>query len=110
MDNAQATSEKLKQQVGELKRKIDEGERTAGTLVARKNAAVAQRKVGEAMAGVGNADNAFAAAQPFRADRLQGRSHRQGLRPARLRRQGRRSGEGIRATRQATAWTPNWPP
>src|SRR5215467_15202855 len=29
VDNAQATSEKLKAQVGELKRKIDEGERTA---------------------------------------------------------------------------------
>ena len=50
---AQATSEKLKQQVAELKRKIDEGERTATTLVARKNAAVAQRKVAEAMAGRG---------------------------------------------------------
>ena len=61
VDNASATSEKLKQQVGELKRKIEEGERTAGTLVARKNAAVAQRKVSEAMAGVGSADNAFAA-------------------------------------------------
>src|SRR5437868_1775469 len=59
--SAQATSEKLKQQVGELKRKIEDGERTAGTLVARKNAAVAQRKVSEAMAGVGSADNAFAA-------------------------------------------------
>ena len=34
---AQQTSEKLKQQVIELKRKIDEGERTATTLVARKN-------------------------------------------------------------------------
>src|ERR1035437_1705953 len=61
----QATSEKLKQQVGELKRKIDEGERTAGTLVARKNAAVAQRKVSEAMAGVGSADNAFAQLNRF---------------------------------------------
>src|SRR5437868_7184796 len=65
VDNAQATSEKLKQQVGELKRKIDEGERTAGTLVARKNAASAQRKVSEAMAGVGSADNAFAALNRF---------------------------------------------
>ena len=65
VDNAQATSEKLKQQVGDLKRKIDEGERTAGTLVARKNAAVAQRKVSEAMAGVGNADNAFAQLNRF---------------------------------------------
>ena len=58
---AHETSEKLKQQVGELKHKIEEGERTATTLVARKNAAVAQRKVSEAMAGVGSADNAFAA-------------------------------------------------
>jgi phage shock protein A len=65
VESAQATSEKLKQQVGELKRKIEEGERTAGTLVARKNAAVAQRKVSEAMAGVGNADNAFAQLNRF---------------------------------------------
>ena len=39
VQSAQQTSEKLKQQVMELKRKIDEGERTANTLVARKNAA-----------------------------------------------------------------------
>ncbi len=58
---AHQTSDKLKQQVLELKHKIDEGERTAGTLVARKNAAMAQRKVAEAISGVGNADNAFAA-------------------------------------------------
>lgn len=63
--SAQATSEKLKSQVGELKRKIDEGERTATTLVARKNAATAQRKVAEAMSGVGNADNAFAQLNRF---------------------------------------------
>ncbi|MEO8595663.1 MAG: PspA/IM30 family protein [Candidatus Solibacter sp.] len=65
VEQAQVTSEKLKTQVGELKRKIDDGERTAGTLVARKNAAVAQRKVSEAMAGVGNADNAFAQLNRF---------------------------------------------
>ena len=65
VQSAQATSEKLKQQVGDLKRKIDEGERTATTLVARKNAATAQRKVSEAMAGVGNADNAFSALGKF---------------------------------------------
>jgi len=62
---AQATSEKLKQQVAELKRKIDEGERTATTLVARKNAASAQRKVAEAMSGVGSADNAFSQLNRF---------------------------------------------
>ncbi len=65
VEQAHETSEKLKQQVAELKHKIDEGERTATTLVARKNAAVAQRKVSEAMAGVGNADNAFAALNRF---------------------------------------------
>ena len=65
VETAQQTSEKLKQQVTELKHKIDEGERTATTLVARKNAAVAQRKVSEAMAGVGSADNAFSALGRF---------------------------------------------
>src|SRR5579862_3387333 len=58
VESAQATAEKLKSQVAQLKGKIEEGERTATTLVARKNAASAQRKVSEAMAGVGNADNA----------------------------------------------------
>src|SRR6266545_773435 len=65
VDSARQASETLKQQVIELKRKIDEGERTATTLVARKNAAQAQRKVAEALAGVGNADNAFAALGTF---------------------------------------------
>jgi phage shock protein A len=65
VDGARATSEKLKAQVTELKRKIDEGERTATSLVARKNAAQAQRKVAEAMSGVGSADNAFSALKRF---------------------------------------------
>jgi phage shock protein A len=65
VQSAQATSEKLKQTVADLKRKIEEGERTATTLVARKNAATAQRKVSEALAGVGNADNAFSALGKF---------------------------------------------
>ncbi len=65
VDQAQKASETLKSQVLELKRKIDEAERTATTLVARKNAAQAQRKVAEALAGVGNADNAFAALNRF---------------------------------------------
>ena len=65
VDSARQTSETLKKQVGELKRKIDEGERNAGTLIARKNAAKAQRKVAEAMSGIGDADNAFAALGSF---------------------------------------------
>ena len=65
VDSAHQSSETLRQQVAELKRRIDEGERTATTLVARKNAAQAQRKVAEALAGAGNADNAFAALNHF---------------------------------------------
>ena len=99
VDNAQATSEKLKAQVGDLKRKIDEGERTAGTLVARKNAAVAQRKVSEAMAGVGNADNAFAQLNRFEQTVSKEEATAKGVRPTGERRHGQRSGEGVRATR-----------
>jgi phage shock protein A len=65
VDAARQASDTLKQQVIELKRKIDEGERTATTLVARKNAAEAQKKVAEALAGVNSADNAFAALNSF---------------------------------------------
>lgn len=65
IDSARTASESLKSQVGDLKRKIEDGERTANTLVARKNAAMAQRKVSEALAGVGKADNAFATLATF---------------------------------------------
>jgi phage shock protein A len=65
VDQARGASESLKTQVGDLKHRIDEGERTATTLVARKNAAMAQRKVSEALAGVGKADNAFAQLSNF---------------------------------------------
>jgi phage shock protein A len=65
MQQAQGASDSLKSQVAELKRKIDEGERTATTLVARRNAAQAQRKVAEAMAGVAKGDNAFAQLSRF---------------------------------------------
>lgn len=65
VDSAKGASESLKAQVTELKHKIEEGERTATTLVARKNAAMAQRKVSEALSGVGKADNAFAVLSNF---------------------------------------------
>lgn len=65
VDTARATSEKLKAQVQTLKQRIDEAERNASTLIARKNAARAQKKVAEALAGVGEADNAFAALKDF---------------------------------------------
>jgi len=65
VDQARETSEKLKQGVTELRRKIAEAERNASTLIARKNAANAQRKVAEALAGVADTDNAFAAINAF---------------------------------------------
>lgn len=65
IDSARQASDSLKGQVSDLKHKIEEGERTATTLVARKNAALAQRKVSEALAGVGKADNAFAQLSTF---------------------------------------------
>ena len=65
IDSARKASDPLKAQVTDLKHKIEEGERTATTLVARKNAAMAQRKVSEALAGVGKADNAFATLSNF---------------------------------------------
>ncbi|MCX6593415.1 MAG: PspA/IM30 family protein [Acidobacteria bacterium] len=65
VEAARAASETLKQKVGEIKRKIDEAERSATTLIARRNAATAQRKVAEALSGVGQADNAFAALKSF---------------------------------------------
>ena len=61
VDSAGQTSATLKKQVTELKRKIEEAERMAGTLIARKNAARAQKKVSQALAGAAEGDNAFAA-------------------------------------------------
>ncbi|MHC4943107.1 MAG: PspA/IM30 family protein [Planctomycetota bacterium] len=61
VEQAQQTADMLKKQVAELKRKIEEAERMAGTLIARKNAANAQKKVSQALAGVGESNNAFAA-------------------------------------------------
>ncbi|MDQ6651467.1 MAG: PspA/IM30 family protein [Acidobacteriota bacterium] len=43
IDSARQASDSLKTQVSDLKHKIEDGERTATTLVARKNAALAQR-------------------------------------------------------------------
>ena len=105
---AQQTSEKLKPQVGELKRKIDEGERTATTLVARKNAAMAQRKVSEAMAGVGNADNAFSQLNRFEQPSPRKKPP---PRPSTNWRPQARTTISKSSSRNsaATAWTPNWP-
>ena len=65
VDTARQTRDQLKEQVNNLKRKIEEAERNAGTLIARKNAAKAQKKIAQALAGVGEADNAFVALNSF---------------------------------------------
>lgn len=65
VEAARNASESLKQRVNELKKRIDEAERTATTLVARRNAALAQRKVAEALSGAAEADNAFSALKSF---------------------------------------------
>jgi len=61
VDKARQTTDVLKKQVSHLKQKIEEAERMAGTLIARKNAAQAQKKVSQAITGVAEGDNAFAA-------------------------------------------------
>ena len=65
VDAARETRDRLKATVSELKQKIEGAERNAGTLIARKNAARAQKKVAQALAGVGEADNAFTALDSF---------------------------------------------
>lgn len=65
LESAEQTSNKLKEHVAKLKRQIEEAERNTSTLIARKNAAAAQKKVAQALAGVGEADNAFAALNAF---------------------------------------------
>ena len=63
--DAAAVKEKLKSQVEMFRAKIAEGERSASTLIARKNAANAQKKVAQALAGVAEGDNAFQSLQRF---------------------------------------------
>jgi phage shock protein A len=65
VENARDASSKLKERVSDLKRRIDDAERNASTLIARRNAAKAQKKVSQALAGVGEADNAFATLSQF---------------------------------------------
>lgn len=61
VEKARQTTDMLKKQINELRRKIEEAERMSGTLIARKNAAKAQKKVAQAIAGVGEGNNAFQA-------------------------------------------------
>ncbi|MDJ0762741.1 MAG: PspA/IM30 family protein [Myxococcota bacterium] len=63
--DARSVRDKLKGQVDQLRKKIAEAKRTSSTLIARKNAAKAQKKVAQALAGVAEGDNAFASLKRF---------------------------------------------
>jgi phage shock protein A len=65
VQQARTIRDRLKEQVESYKWKIDEAERNARTLVARKNAASAQKKVAKVLAGVNESDNAFATLARF---------------------------------------------
>ncbi len=65
VEDARKASASLKDKVSDLKRRISESERNAGTLIARRNAAKASKKVSQALAGVGDGSNAFAALNSF---------------------------------------------
>lgn len=65
VEAAQKTAESIKQRIEQLKARISEAERTSATLVARKNAAEAQRKVAAAIADLGDQDNAFSTLKRF---------------------------------------------
>lgn len=60
VEGANKTAEAIKEKIQRLKDKIREAERTSATLIARKNAAQAQKKVAAALSDLGEGDNAFA--------------------------------------------------
>ncbi|MCP4599163.1 MAG: PspA/IM30 family protein [Proteobacteria bacterium] len=65
VEEAHKVRDKLKGQVAELRNRISEAKRTSSTLIARKNAANAQKKVAQALAGASETDNAFAELDRF---------------------------------------------
>ncbi|MCO5172154.1 MAG: PspA/IM30 family protein [Planctomycetes bacterium] len=65
VEAALKSSETIKERIEQLKARITEAERTSATLVARKNAAAAQKKVAAAIADLGDQDNAFSTLKRF---------------------------------------------
>ncbi len=65
VEQGTAARDKLKSQVEQLKRKIDDAERKSSTLIARKNAATAQKKMAQVVSGINDGDNAFASLSRF---------------------------------------------
>lgn len=60
VDAARQTKKKLEQAVDRMKREISKKKQQAKTMVARHNAAEAQKKLNQAAAGIGESGNAFA--------------------------------------------------
>ena len=58
VESSRSARDKLKRQVDDLKRKITDAERNANTMIARKNAAKAQKEISQSLAGIDN-DSAF---------------------------------------------------
>ena len=61
LSSARQASETLRAQVARLRLRIEDAERNASTLIARRNAAEAQKKLAQTMAGAAEDDSAFAA-------------------------------------------------
>lgn len=65
VESSRATVDQLKRQVVTLRQQIQDAERHARTLVARKSAAAAQERISDAMAGLSPRDDAFRAISEY---------------------------------------------
>lgn len=65
VEQSRAAKDKLLRQREELVKRIEKAKRDASTLIARKNAARAQKKIAAAMAGAGDGGDAFATLERF---------------------------------------------
>ena len=64
LDESRKTSTQLKQQLMQLKGKLDEARTRQGALIARKRAAEARKQIAQGMSGIG--DDAFSSFERFR--------------------------------------------
>jgi phage shock protein A len=71
VESSRATVTKLTQHVTTLRQQIQDTERHARTLIARKSAAAAQQRISDAMAGLTPADDAFSAIARYEEQVLQ---------------------------------------
>jgi phage shock protein A len=65
VNGAKKISATLQQRIGQLKNRITDAERNAQTLIARRNAAAAQKKIAMALSDVGDSDDAFSTLARF---------------------------------------------